>query len=76
MTLEHLDSVSNGGKTVKENCVLAHAWCNRSARNLPISEKELLRTMFRKQVDETGMPPWFKKSYIGKTKFKSYVKFD
>jgi 5-methylcytosine-specific restriction endonuclease McrA len=76
MTLEHLVAVSNGGKTNEENCVLSHAWCNSNAHDISPEEKASLRAKLRKQVEETGMVPWFKKAHIGRTTFKSYVNID
>jgi hypothetical protein len=55
-TLEHLEAVSSGGETIKENCVLAHLWCNCLAANLPLPEKLLLKE--RLSVND-GLPPWW-----------------
>lgn len=56
VTLEHLQSISNNGQTVANNCVLAHSWCNITAANLPVLKKFELQ---KKLSASDGMPPWW-----------------
>jgi 5-methylcytosine-specific restriction endonuclease McrA len=56
VTLEHLVARSLGGETTKENCVLAHNWCNARMANLPLPEKLKLKEI---PSNNNGLPPWW-----------------
>lgn len=56
VTLEHIQAVSNNGETTKENCVLAHAWCNATAANRLVADKLALKQMLS---NNNGIPPWW-----------------
>lgn len=56
ITLEHLVARSLGGGTTKENCVLAHQWCNNAAANRALPDKLLLQETLSKN---NGLPPWW-----------------
>jgi hypothetical protein len=56
ITLEHVQPVCNGGETIKENCVLAHSWCNSTAANLSLTDKLELQ---EKLSNNNGLPPWW-----------------
>ena len=56
ITLEHLLARSLGGETTKDNCVLAHGWCNSLAANRPLAEKILLK---KSLSNNNGLPPWW-----------------
>ncbi len=56
ITLAHIVARSFGGKTTKENCVLAHGWCNSTASNMPLADKLLLKQTLS---NNNGLPPWW-----------------
>lgn len=56
ITLEHLVARSLGGETTKENCVLAHQWCNSVAANKTLPDKLLLKETLS---NNNGQPPWW-----------------
>jgi hypothetical protein len=56
LTLEHLEARSLGGTTTKDNCVLAHGWCNAMAANRPLADKILLKESLSNNI---GVPPWW-----------------
>lgn len=56
ITLEHLVARSLGGHTTKDNCVLAHKWCNNAAGNKALEEKLVLK---QRLSDNKGLPPWW-----------------
>jgi len=56
ITLEHLVAHSLGGETTKENCVLAHQWCNNIAANMALPDKLILKESLSKN---NGLPPWW-----------------
>jgi hypothetical protein len=56
ITLEHLVARSHDGDTKKENCVLAHGWCNSTASNRLLADKLLLKEALS---NNDGLPPWW-----------------
>ncbi len=56
ITLEHLQAVACDGATTKENCVVAHAWCNTTAANKPLEKKLQLKDVLSANG---GIPPWW-----------------
>lgn len=56
ITLEHLVARSLGGTTTKDNCVLAHQWCNNRAANRSLANKYILKEMLSRN---NGLPPWW-----------------